>query len=64
MEARFGPIQIFWNSEPDTEPNKVGSFGSDRYKDTIPLWEKGKFCIYEPDTDHNWVGSFGSAQYT
>ena len=57
------PIQIFWISEPDTGPNYVGSFGSDRYKDTIPLWENDKFCISEPDTDPNWVGSFGSARY-
>ena len=36
-------IQIFWISEPDPEPNEVGSLGSDRYKDTIPLWENGKY---------------------
>ena len=41
--ARLRSIQIFWISKPDTEPNKVGSFHSDRYKDTIPLWENGKF---------------------
>ena len=46
-------------SEPDTDPNRVGSLGSDRYKDTIPLWENNKLCISEPDTDPNWVGSFG-----
>ena len=62
--TRLRQIQIFWISEPDTEPNKVGSLGSDQYKDTIPLWENGKFCISEPDTDPNWVGSFGSARYT
>ena len=41
----------------------VGSLGSDRFKDTIPLWENGKFCISEPDADPNWVGSSGSARY-
>ena len=49
--------------EPDTDPNQVGSFGSNRYKDMIPLREKGKFCISEPDTDPNQVGSFGSDRY-
>ena len=61
--ARLRPIHRFWISEPDTKPNKVGSLGSDRYKDMIPLWKNGKFCISEPDTDPNWVGSFGSARY-
>ena len=62
-QPRLLPIQIFWISEPDTEPNLVGSLGSDRYKDTIPLWENGKFCISESDTDPNWDGSFGLARY-
>ena len=53
-----------WISEPDTEPNQVGSFGSDRFKDRIPLWEKGKFFVSEPDTDPDWVCSFGSARCT
>ena len=38
-------------------------FGSDRYKDTIPLWENDKLCISEQDIDPNWVGSFGPARY-
>ena len=58
------PIQKIWISEPDTEPNWVGSFGSARYKDTIPLREYGKFCNSEPDTEPNWVGSFGLARYS
>ena len=42
----------------------AGSFGSVRYKDTMPLRGNGKFCISEPDTDPNWLGSFGSPRYT
>ena len=62
--AKLRPIQMYWISEQDTEPNKVGSFGSAGYKDTVPLRENGKFCISEPDTEPNCVGSFGSARYT
>ena len=62
--ARLRPMQRFWISEPDTQPNQVGTFGSAGYKDTIPLRENGKFCISEQDTEPNCVGSFGSAQYT
>ena len=29
QRARLRPIQIFWISEPDTDPNKVGSLGVD-----------------------------------
>ena len=44
----------FCISEPDTDPNWVGSFGFGRFKDMMPLWENGKFLISEPDTDPNW----------
>ena len=61
QKARLRPIQIFCISEPDTDPNWVGSFGSVRYKDTMV---NGKFCMSEPDTDILLVSSFGSARYT
>ena len=57
--TRLGPIQPFWFTEPDTEPNwvvlLVCHLALCRYILTLKIGLIQQFWFADPDTEPNWV---------